>query len=125
MLWTMADEKPRPATAAAADAAEPTPKERDLVYVYGRSDDGMHVVRSRTGRIEMGELRELEEGRPIQGEVVKLTPTKEHERLFDAETLLPAAEEHREGPGPAQVATDAYRSGWDRVFGEKKRRDLN
>jgi hypothetical protein len=122
MLGAMSgDEPPREAPSDAPDAIERAADGRDLVYVYGPapSGEGMGVLRSRTGRIEMGELRELREGRPVQGEVVKLTKAKEHERLFDAETVYEPPTDARSGPGPAQVATEAYRSGWDRIFGAR------
>jgi hypothetical protein len=103
-----------------------TPAEtQDVVFVHSPVEhgDGFRVIRRREDRIEIGELRPTEEGRPLHGELVKLTPREEHARLFDVEVLLaapqPAAEPQR--TGPAQVATDAYRSNWDAIFGEREK----
>jgi hypothetical protein len=113
-------------------ADEPKGKQDDVLYVHSPSEqgEGFRVIRKRADAIEIGEIRTLKEGRPVHGEVVKLTPRPEHEQLFDVSVLLPA---HPEGgrpalpaqageadrSGPAQVATDAYRANWDAIFGER------
>jgi hypothetical protein len=107
---------------------EPKPKEEkpdktdDVVFVHSPTEkgDGFRVVRKRADTIEVGEIRALQEGRPVHGEVVKLSPREEHGQLFDVDVLLPApagdrAEASRSGP--PQVATDAYRKNWDAIFG--------
>jgi hypothetical protein len=79
---------------------------------------GVHVLRARQGeeKVETGELRALQEGRPITGEVVTLTPRKDNPRICDVtDSYRPPALTK----GPANVATDAYREGWDEVFGKK------
>ena len=86
---------------------------------------GFRVIRSREDRIEIGELRPTEHGRPRAGELVKLTQRSEHARLFDVEVLLPGprgADAPRSGP--AQVATDAYRSNWEAIFGHREESKL-
>ena len=85
---------------------------------------GVHVLRARDEKIETGELRALQEGRPITGEVVTLEPRKENPRVCDVRsTFSPpssksstSAAPHK---GPARVATQAYRDGWDEIFGDK------
>jgi hypothetical protein len=101
-----------------ADAAE----DRDVVYVHSRcnSGEGYNVIRSRPGQLEIGELRELRSGQPISGDVVKLTPSETHERVYDVEVLAKAPKA-RSHPGPAHVTTDAYRERWDAIFGSKRR----
>lgn len=120
----MSDLPPPPASApriTGGDPVEPTkgdaaPKAKDLVFVGGRTDDGgFRVLRSREDRLEVGEMRAPKEGQPLMGELVKLQPTEEHEQLFECETLVEAPIRHR--PGPAQVANQAYRSGWEQIFG--------
>ncbi len=79
---------------------------------------GVHVLRARDEKLEAGELRALQEGRPITGEVVTLTPRKGNPRVCDVtDSYRPPAlaAAHK---GPANVATDAYREGWDEVFGK-------
>lgn len=106
-------------------------KPKDVVLVHAPAPDGkgVSVLRAREERLEAGILRPLEEGKPIQGEVVKLTPRPELPLLFDAETQVSVGEakqetegEPKRGSGPAQVATATYRKGWDAVFGRSASR---
>ena len=107
-------------------------KSKDLVLVHGPSPDGngVNVLRARNQRLEVGTMRPLQHGRPIHGEVVKLTPRPETPMLFDAETEIeapvsnkaeagasPTGDEHRgTSAGPAQVASDEYRRNWDAIW---------
>ena len=102
-------------------AAKP---ERDVLFVRGPSEDGrgVDVVRVKNDELSVGQLREVREGQPLYGDLVKLSQRKEHERLYDVEVL---AEGRRAPPppsrkGPPKVASDAYREGWDAVFGDSK-----
>ncbi len=96
---------------------------RDRLYVHSQSEHGGYrVVRSRDDRVEVGELRSVREGQPIVGELVKLTPTEEHDAVFDVEVLMEAPQPKTEHAGPVRVSSAAYRTGWDRVFGKN---DLN
>ena len=111
------------------------PKPKDLVLVHGPTPDGkgVNVLRAREQRIELGTMRPLEEGRPIHGEVVKLTPRPELPILFDAETQFSATDAQSTDEttpeatgrarsargttaGPAQVASDSYRKNWDAIW---------
>lgn len=113
-----------------ADGDAPKPM-RDVVFVHGPNErgDGVRVLRKREDAIELGELREAKEGKPIHGDLVKLTQRREHERLFDVETVVKREEVKAlaGGHGPPQVASDRYRSGWDAIFGAKpeERDDVN
>ena len=101
----------------------PAKKGEDVVLVHGKTErgDGYHVLRKRADRLELGELRNTRDGQPIHGELVKLTPRSEHERLFDVEVLAKGpAEPARAGTGPVQVATDSYRANWDAIFGPRE-----
>ena len=109
-----------------SDLAPPPPKQ-DVVFVHSPAEagEGMRVIRKRDDIIEVGEIRPVQEGKPLHGELVKLKPRKEHDRLFDVEVLAsreelgqPAALGHA---GPAQIATDAYRENWDAIFGGSTR----
>ena len=90
---------------------------------------GVHVIRARDEHIETGELRALQEGRPITGEVVTLKPRKENPHICDvADSYAPHAAGAAEAghKGPARVTSKAYREGWDEIFGATKpRSDLN
>jgi len=116
-------------------------KPKDLVLVHGPTADGtgVNVLRARKERLELGTMRPLQEGRPIHGEVVKLTPRPEFPLLFEAQTEVvtegtsetPSANEaspkaQRTTDGPAQVASESYRRNWDAIWKRPaKARDLN
>lgn len=107
---------------AMSSDAPPAPKE-DVVFVHGPAEggDGYRVIRKRDDAIELGEIRAVKEGRPLHGDLVRLTQRKEHDRLFDVETVVPR---EKTAPalshaGPAQVATDAYRDNWEAIFGPR------
>jgi len=86
----------------------------DIVLVTGKAEraESWSVLRRRAGAVEAGELRPMVEGQPILGDVVKLSPREEHALLFDVEVLHATPRS-----GPPQVATRAYRDGWEAVFG--------
>src|SRR5262245_32234922 len=101
-------------------------KNKDLALVYSRADDGdgFKLLRRRDGSedVEAGVLRPLRSGRAISGEVVHLAPRPESPLLYDVETddELSAAPPARQAHGPAQVATDEYRRGWDAIWGARR-----
>lgn len=105
--------------------ASPSPA-KDLVLVGGRVEEtgGYRVLRQRADRVEVGELRTLEHGKALRGEVVRLHPTEAHDRVFECETLHdatpkgpPTADDGAGRVGPAQVASDTYRRNWEQIFG--------
>jgi hypothetical protein len=99
----------------------PATKVDDVVFVHSPTEggDGLRVVRKRGEALEIGELRGIREGQPIHGDVVKLTPREGQDRVFDVEVLLkaPAPRLAPARTGPAQVASAAYRSNWESIFG--------
>ena len=114
----------------------------DVVLLGARTEDGagMHVLRHREAELEIGVVRPLEHGKPVLGEIVKLTPRKESPRICDVEVQVPspagsvasddvAAPQHAPdaSAGPPQVATDSYRRNWDAIWSRpvKKREALN
>lgn len=113
-----------PSAPASAKSAAGT----DVVLLGPPTADGagVHVLRAREERLEIGELRALEEGRPITGEIVTLAPRKDNPRVCDVKESYAPPATHK---GPAKVATTAYRAGWDEIFGQKPTstpdRDLN
>lgn len=116
------------------DDEEPKQQEPgfDVVMLHGKTDDGegARVLRARPGRLEGGEVRPLREGKPLgKGEIVSLSRRKDAPALYDVKVEHVVGEPEtpetrspqKATPGPAQVATRAYRDNWDRIFG----RDLN
>lgn len=91
--------------------------------IYGKTEDGgVNVLRKRKDSLEAGVLRPLQEGKPIDGEVVQL-----HQRgkspVFDVEVHV-AGPKRQAAPaelskGPPQVASGSYRKGWDQIYRSK------
>lgn len=107
---------------------------RDIALIHGVTPEGdLQVLRHREDRLELGAVRALREGVPIVGEVVKLTPRKDFPLLCDVETALtvpkPAdatsksADVAAARKGPAQVATETYRSNWDRIWNRPRSKE--
>ncbi len=117
-------ESGRPPDLTGPDGADGARAGEDLVLLGGRAaGGGFRVLRQREDRLEVGELRALEEGKPLTGEVVKLRPTEVHERVFACETLHEGDGQNRPTQvGPPQVANAAYRRNWEQIFGAIARR---
>ncbi len=110
------------------DKRSPAGEKTDVVLLGPPTADGagVHVLRARDERLEAGELRNLEEGKPISGEVVTLAPRKDNPRVCDVKESYVASDATCEKKGPAQVATQKYRDNWDEVFARRPRNaDLN
>lgn len=114
-------------TAAPSSAQSSAPQSsppQDIVLLGPPTADGagVHVIRARDERVETGELRALQEGRPIVGEIVTLKPRDSNPRVCDVtESYAPRGAQTAQlgHKGPAKVANDAYRDGWDEIFGAK------
>jgi hypothetical protein len=106
---------------------EDKPESTDIALIHGRTADGegLRVLRRRDDRVELGDVRPLEQGKPIQGEVVTLKPRPEFPLLCDVKVELEAPQQRGDKrcqhAGPARVASDEYRRNWERIF----RRDEN
>ncbi len=115
--------KKRPASAAAVEPAG------DVAVVLGKDENGTHILRRRSedAPVEAGVLRPLQSGKPIEGEVISLSPRSDGPLLFDVKSELPSPyPAARSTDGPAQVANEAYRKGWDAVWGRRRRdRSIN
>ena len=90
---------------------------RDIALI-GKSHKGMvPVVRYREGHEpEIGLLKALKDGESTSDEVVSLSPDKGNTPFFRVNTIA----EGWTHKGPAKVSTDAYRTGWDHMFGKVK-----
>ena len=77
--------------------------------------------RAADSSVELGTIRPLKEGRPIEGEVVSLQPREDVPFLYDVKTELAdprPAERRLTSDGPPQIATEEYRRGWDAIWGQ-------
>jgi LmbE family N-acetylglucosaminyl deacetylase len=98
----------------------------DVLMMHGATEDGggAKVLRARPGRLDAGEVRPLKEGRPISGEVVRLERRQDAPALFDVHVEHEVKQHELKAAktqvGPAQVATEAYRESWERIFGSRK-----
>ena len=105
-----------------ADDAEPGSGDVALVLDRAEDREEYRVLRRRAAdsTVEMGTLRPLREGRPIDGEVISLRAREDLPFVYDVKTELAdphAAERRPTSDGPPQVATDEYRRGWDAIWG--------
>jgi len=124
------DQTPAVVAKRPAAAAATAPSSGDVALVFGKDEQGTHILRRRSedAPVEAGVLRPLQSGKPIDGEVVSLSPRGDAPLLFDVKSVLPSPYPagRPTSDGPAQVATDAYRKGWDAVWGRRRRdRSLN
>ena len=107
---------------AVEEAAKADDANMDVALVHSPTSDGegLRIIRKRGDELSVGEVRPLEEGKPIQGDVVELSRRPEHPALFDVKTVLrtPGGESAR-----SRAATNDYRDGWDALWGKKKKRD--
>ncbi len=104
----------------------------DLAIILGRAEgtDGLQMLRRRAegSPVEFGQIRPLQEGKPIDGEVLSLRQRADVPFVYDVKTELPDPRPEAQqlaatdaarlaGGGPAQIATDSYRAGWDAIWG--------
>ncbi len=75
---------------APVPAAKPEKPGSDVVLIRGVTDDGkgLEVLRARDERLEIGQVRPLEEGKPLAGDVVRLLPRPDAPYLCDVETQV-------------------------------------
>ena len=119
------DQSVAPVALPAPPAASTSP---DVALIHGVTPDGegLKILRARGDRLELGAVRPLREGAPINGEVVTLRPRANFPALCDVEThFKPTEVSDRQEPapaavvqrtGPAQVATEEYRRNWDAIW---------
>jgi len=96
---------------------------RDRALIVGETADKHVAVLRQRGEgapVEAGLVRPLKDGEPITGELVTLKPTTENARLCDVEVHHDARPKVKEHAGPSRASTDAYRTGWEEIFGAKR-----
>jgi hypothetical protein len=95
----------------------------DVVLIHGKTDDGAgaKVLRARPGRLDAGEMRPMQDGKPLgSGEIVRLERrpgSEDAPPMFDVHVEHKLEPQTRTSDKPAQVATPAYRESWERTFG--------
>ena len=96
---------------------------KDVLLLHSPTEDGdgVRVVRARQGKVEVGEVRSVTEGKPLSGELVTLKPREGAPRVCDVEVHYTAPAK-ADVKGPAQVATESYRDNWEATFGGKNKK---
>ncbi len=111
------------------------------MHGVSESGDAYQVIRAREDRIEAGIVKPLQDGVPVDGEVVKLTPRKDMPMLMDVDvqvsvkelgaersepTRAPVSTETpaRSRKGPARVSSPSYRNNWDSIWKGKRGKSL-
>jgi len=96
------------------------PVDYDVIVPLSAEVDGKQAVaRLRPGHAQAQLLLPARLGMPIppSGELIRYR-TRDGGRAADVEVLYGATEEPTRS-GPPQVVSDAYRAGWDLIFGSK------
>lgn len=95
----------------------------DVAMVVGASVDSQQlaVLRKRGGELSAAILRAAKEGQPLHGELIRLRARDGEPHLYDVESVYEAPRDRSADRGrPAQVATEEYRDGWDRLWKGRK-----
>jgi hypothetical protein len=87
-----------------------------LPLAHNEKGDFRGLVLDKSG-IRATEFTRIPDGAPIMGEFVAISP-REGSPLLDAEYVKASGTPQRRA-GPAMVASDAYREGYDRIFGKR------
>jgi len=96
--------------------------------VCGKDGSDLYILRRRSADspVEAAIVQPLVEGKPLSGEVISLRRRDDVPFLFDVTTEISLGAEAPAADGPAQVATDSYRRGWDAIWGRRPgKRALN
>jgi hypothetical protein len=98
----------------------PDAKKKGIVHVLAEAPDGHRLVaRESEGEVRVGALcPHVEEGKPFLPGREYVHLEKRADGAYDCESLFG-------GDGPAQVASESYRSGWDAIWGKKPASELN
>lgn len=97
-------------------------KQKDQVNIGPPIAPGVRAVARRRGDdITIGTFAEFKEGKPIaEGSEIMHVGAPDDEGWCDVDSLYRHGGEARAtSDGPPQVATPAYREGYDRIFGKK------
>lgn len=92
----------------------------DVITVGPDLGGGVHpaVRHDANHEISFGTLRIIQEGQPIPLESILLEKKDDSDDYHVVGEFSPPTV--RELSGPAMVSTDAYRTGWDNIFGKKQ-----
>jgi hypothetical protein len=92
------------------------PKGQDFAIPLGPAEGGgIRIIRHHSDHsISTGVCRPLEEGKPFQGEVVRMSRNEDGPGIKMESVYKP------EAGGPAKVNSPSFKSGWDRIWKKSK-----
>lgn len=92
---------------------------KDQVHLLGPpGPTGVPALRRVGGEVIPCLLKQQKEGSPIVHEFIKLTSTN-CPIVYDCETMFdPRDPEGAQTGGPAKVNSEAFKTGWDTIFGK-------
>jgi hypothetical protein len=111
------------------------PEETVLISGFDARTKEVTVLKPAADGVEAAVLRPALEGRPLTGDLVRLTPRPDFPLLAGLKTVLrhpdhrppgddaaPPRAASRSLPhqGPPRVSSEAYRRGWEAVFGRRE-----
>lgn len=98
------------------------PEVGDLLFVGPEAQPRLHpcVTKTPDNQHHAGYVRPIRSGESILGDTVLTEPTETPGCFKVIDKINPHGETKAAGNGPAQVATEDYRDGWDRIFGAKR-----
>lgn len=103
-------------------------EDHDIVLLTGgksRDGKGLTAIRSRPDKLELAELRPMEEGKPLAGrELISLHSREGSPVIWDVKVEHRGADGTAAHAGPARVTTSSYRKGWDNVFSGGKKKGI-
>lgn len=92
----------------------------DMAIVVDRTSDreGLQILRRRSedSPVEVGTLRPLRDGKPVDGEIISLRPRKDFPFVCNVKVEVPD-QRRLIGDGPAQISTRRFRKGWEAIWG--------
>jgi len=92
---------------------------QDLMALGPETAQGLRPYLRHTAdcQVKAGLIRPMREGEPMVGGGVCLEHKEGH--VYAVVHEVPSMVATMDRSGPAQVATDDYRQGWDRIFGSR------
>lgn len=100
-------------------------KEDKLVFGEVQPDGSAPYVRVKDGTVERGTAMAAKEGKPMSPEAHLVGITKRDDDWWDVNEYKDVAAAASDIKKPAKVASNAYRKGWDGLWGNKSNKDMN
>jgi len=100
-------------------------KEDKLVFGAVQPDGSAPYVRVKDGTVERGKATAAKEGKSISPEAHLVGITKREDEWWDVAEYQEVKAAASDVKKPAKVSSNAYRQGWDGLWGTKANKDMN